>query len=203
MCARRQGSYCFGPLGSSAFWAGGRRLAATLRIASASARSWGLPDASFEARRSSAEIKFALKPVAGSIRPSFCKLSICVSSAEKKTSAGAPLEICSASTIDARNIGQNIDAVRIPPKTKETAAVGEVLRADTLERYAEPCQSRIGRFRVCGIGFYEYVHVLRKPGLRVKDNREASDHEVFNAMGMEGGQKVFVVLVHPARSPNP
>ncbi len=46
------------------------------------------------------------------------------------------------------------------------------------------------------------VKVFSKPRLRVIDNREASDNKVFNAMGLEGGQKVFVVLVHPAQSPN-
>ena len=37
--------------------------------------------------------------------------------------------------------------------------------------------------------------------LRVIDHREAADNEVFNATGLEGGQKVFIVLVHPDRSP--
>jgi hypothetical protein len=32
------------------------------------------------------------------------------------------------------------------------------------------------------------------------DDCKAAYDEVFNAMGLEGGQKVFVVLVHQARS---
>jgi hypothetical protein len=32
--------------------------------------------------------------------------------------------------------------------------------------------------------------------MNVIDNRKAADNEVFNAMGVESGQKVFVVLVH-------
>jgi hypothetical protein len=37
----------------------------------------------------------------------------------------------------------------------------------------------------------------------VKDDRVTADNQVSNAMGMEGGQKVFVILVHPVPSPNP
>jgi hypothetical protein len=36
----------------------------------------------------------------------------------------------------------------------------------------------------------------------VKDNGVSPHDEVSNAMGMEGGQKVVVVLVHPVPSPN-
>jgi hypothetical protein len=36
----------------------------------------------------------------------------------------------------------------------------------------------------------------------MQDNRVTPDNEVFNAMGMEDGQKVFVVLEHPAPPPN-
>jgi hypothetical protein len=36
----------------------------------------------------------------------------------------------------------------------------------------------------------------------MKDSGVASGNQVFNAMGMEGGQKVFVVLEHPAPSPS-
>jgi hypothetical protein len=53
------------------------------------------------------------------------------------------------------------------------------------------------------IRFYEKVDVLRKARLRVMDNRKAAHNQVFNAMGLEGGQKVFVVLVHQARSSIP
>ena len=57
-------------------------------------------------------------------------------------------------------------------KTKEAAAVGEVLRAHTLERCAELGKRGIGRLRIRRIGLYEEVHIIRKAGLRMKDNRE-------------------------------
>jgi hypothetical protein len=47
--------------------------------------------------------------------------------------------------------------------------------------------------------FAEVLNVGKVARLRVIDHREAAYNEVFNAMGLEGGQKVFVVLVHPAR----
>jgi hypothetical protein len=50
--------------------------------------------------------------------------------------------------------------------------------------------------------FYEKVDVLGEAGLGVKDDGVPTDNQVFNAMGMEGGQMVFVVLVHPAPTPN-
>ena len=51
---------------------------------------------------------------------------------------------------------------------------------------------------LAGVGSYEKIDVLGKAGLRMQDDGVAFDNEVLNAMGMEGGQKVFVVLVHPA-----
>ena len=56
---------------------------------------------------------------------------------------------------------------------------------------------------VFGVRFYEKVHVVRKARLRVMDNRKAAHNKVFNATGPEGGQKVFVVLVHQAQSSIP
>ena len=88
--------------------------------------------------------------------------------------------------------------MRIASKTKETAALREVFRADASERCAEIGEGGIRRLRVREVGFDEKVDVLRKAGLSVKDDGVSSDDEVFNTMGMEGGQKVFVVLVHPA-----
>ena len=60
----------------------------------------------------------------------------------------------------------------------------------------------IGRFRIGRGSANEKVQILRKPGLCVVDNREANNYQVFNAMGVEGGQKVFVVFVHPVLSSN-
>jgi hypothetical protein len=36
----------------------------------------------------------------------------------------------------------------------------------------------------------------------VKDDSVEANNRILNAMGMEGGQKVFVVLLHPAPFPN-
>jgi hypothetical protein len=104
--------------------------------------------------------------------------------------------------INARQVGENIEASRIAPKTKEAAAIGEFLRANAFERCAKRGKRRIGCLCVCRVCFYENVDVLRKARLRVKDDSVPADNQVSNAMGMEGGQKVFVVLVHRVLSPN-
>jgi hypothetical protein len=53
------------------------------------------------------------------------------------------------------------------------------------------------------VRFYENIDVLREARLCVKDDGITANNQVSNAMGMEGGQKVFVILEHPAPSPNP
>jgi hypothetical protein len=60
----------------------------------------------------------------------------------------------------------------------------------------------IGCLCVRQVCLYEKVDVLRKAGLRVKNDSVTANNQIPNAMGMEGGQKVFVVLVHPVLSPN-
>src|ERR1035441_10235689 len=99
-------------------------------------------------------------------------------------------------------VQENIEASRIASKTKEAAPIGEFLRADAFERCAKRGKRRIGRLCVRHVCFYENVDVLRKAGLRVKNDSVTANNQVSNAMGMEGGQKVFVVLVHPVLSPN-
>lgn len=54
---------------------------------------------------------------------------------------------------DAGNIGKDIEAFRLTSKTKETAAVGEVLGAAILERCAELGKRGPGGFRVRGAAF--------------------------------------------------
>jgi hypothetical protein len=56
-----------------------------------------------------------------------------------------------------------------------------------------PSSRKFRGYEVVG-GFYEKVDVPRKAGLRVIDNGIASDNEVSNAMGMEGGQKGLCIL---------
>jgi hypothetical protein len=98
-------------------------------------------------------------------------------------------------------VQENIEASRIASKTKEAAPIGKFLRADAFERCAKRGKRRIGRLCVRHVCFYENVDVLRKAGLRVKNDSVTANNQVSNAMGMEGGQKVFVVLVHPVLSP--
>jgi hypothetical protein len=69
---------------------------------------------------------------------------------------------------------------------------------NTLERRAELGKSIIRGLRIREVGFYKDVDVLREARLRVKNDCVTSNNQISNAMGMEGGQKVFVVLVHPA-----
>jgi hypothetical protein len=92
--------------------------------------------------------------------------------------------------------------VRLASKSKEAAAVCEVFGADVLQRRTELGTGGIHRLRIGRINFYEKIEIVGKAWLRVKDDSVASHNEVLNAMGMEGGQKVFVILEHPAPSPN-
>ena len=104
--------------------------------------------------------------------------------------------------INTRKVGENIEASRIASKTKEAAAVCKFLRTDAFKRGAELDKGRLGCLRVYQVCFYEKIDVLGKTRLRVKGDGVTANNQVSNAMGMEGGQKVFVVLVHPAPSPS-
>lgn len=63
-----------------------------------------------------------------------------------------------------------------------------------------PSQNRgrgcwVGRQSLSGRGqIYEKIEVFGKAQLRVKNNRIARRRSKSNAMGLEGGQKVFVVV---------
>ena len=165
------------------FFASGRWLSAVLRMASTSARSCGRPEASFATIRSSRDMKQTFSPLAWSITVS---------------NTTFPSHV----KIDARNIGKHIKTARIPPETEETAAVLEVFRANALNRRAKFSQRSIDRSSVGMVRFYENIDVLREARLCVKDDGITANNQVSNAMGMEGGQKVFVILEHPAPSPN-
>ena len=104
--------------------------------------------------------------------------------------------------INAGEIGENIETSRVASKTKEAVSIFEFLWTNALNRHSKLCKSGICRLSISGVRFYEEIEVLCKSGLRVKDYRVTANDQVPNAMGMEGGQKVFVVLVHPAESPN-
>ena len=66
--------------------------------------------------------------------------------------------------INARQVGENIEATRIASKTKEAAAIGEFLRADAFERCAKRGKRRIGCLCIRLVCFYENVDVPRKAG---------------------------------------
>jgi len=104
--------------------------------------------------------------------------------------------------IDAGNIRENIDSMRILSETEETAPLGEVLRSKIPEGRAERGERGVRGLCVGGVRFDEKVDVPGEAGLCVKDDRVSPDNQVSNAMGMECGQKVFVILDHPVRSPN-
>ncbi len=95
-------------------------------------------------------------------------------------------------------LGKNIEAMRVNPKAKAATAVREVFRAHPLKWSPETRKRSKRRRRILGVRLDEKVQILRKTGLRMKNYREASYDEVLNSMDMEGGQKVFVILVHPA-----
>src|ERR1035438_475786 len=103
--------------------------------------------------------------------------------------------------IDARQAGDNVEASRIASKAKEAAGIGEFLRANAFQRCAERGKRGVGCPGVRRVRSNEKVDVLGKAGLRVKDDSVSANNQVSNAMGMEGGQKVFVILVHLAASP--
>lgn len=70
--------------------------------------------------------------------------------------------------IDARKVGENIEASRIASKTKEAAAVCEFLRPNALQRDAilgKRCAACLRVRRVC---FYEKIDFPGKTWLRVK-----------------------------------
>jgi hypothetical protein len=98
--------------------------------------------------------------------------------------------------------GEDIKAFRVASKTEETSRDSEIVRAYVLQCRAKIGESGIGRSGVARIGFYKKIEVFGKTRLRMKDDGVTAHDEVFNSMGMEGGQKVFVVLVHPVRFSN-
>lgn len=105
--------------------------------------------------------------------------------------------------INTRDMRQNIDTPWLLTETEETTPIREVLWANASQRHAKLGERRIGRVCVSRVGLYEEVDVFGEAGLGMEDDRETADDQVLNAMGMEGGQKVFVILVHPAASLNP
>lgn len=105
--------------------------------------------------------------------------------------------------INTRDMRQNIDTPSLRSETEETTPIREVLWANASQRHAKLGERRMGRVCVSRVGLYEEVDVFGEAGLGMEDDRETADYQVLNAMGMEGGQKVFVILVHPAASPNP
>ena len=69
---------------------------------------------------------------------------------------------------------------------------------DIVERCTELGKCGICRLGVREIGFYKQIDVFRSARLRMKRDGISAHDQVFNAMGMERAQKVFVVLEHSA-----
>jgi hypothetical protein len=67
--------------------------------------------------------------------------------------------------LDAGNGRQNIEAFRVAAKPEKAVGVGEVFRADALERCAKLGKCGISRLRVVGLRFDEQIHVPRKARL--------------------------------------
>jgi len=94
-------------------------------------------------------------------------------------------------TIDA---GENIDRDRLPPKADEFLGIRKVVNGNVGEGSTEAGQRRIGRLRVLRVRLDEQIEVFGRAGLRVKRNRVAVDHEIFNAVGVEDRQEFFEVV---------
>jgi len=152
-------------------------------MASTSARSCGRPDANFEAMRSSAEMKFAFKPRAGSTT-----VSTRLAHAASKSTPGMSGRIPTPR-------GSRPNRRKLLRSMKSSGRTPWSVAPNSASAACVACA-------LAGVRFYEEVEVIREARLRVKDNGVASHNEVLNAMGMECGQKVFVVLEHPAPSPN-
>ena len=101
-----------------------------------------------------------------------------------------------------RNVRQDVEALRVAPETEKGVVVCKIVGANALEWCAELGKRSIGCIRVFRVCFYEKINVLCIAGLRMINHRVTPNDQIPNAMGMEGGQKVFVVLVHRVPSPS-
>ena len=91
----------------------------------------------------------------------------------------------------------NINRKRIASEADEAAGVGKVFDTDIFNGSAKGGERRVHRLGVGRIRFYEYVQILGGAGLGVKRDGITTDDKVLNAVGVEGGQEVLEVLVHP------
>jgi hypothetical protein len=69
--------------------------------------------------------------------------------------------------------------------------------------FKKPLQSLCGGLSLSSEAAMRHVAQVILNVSRKGRGWDKAHHEVFNAMGLEGGQKVFVVLVHQARSSIP
>src|SRR5208337_3930657 len=99
--------------------------------------------------------------------------------------------------INSRNVATNINGDRLPSEGDKAAPVSKVFHADIFNGSTEGGKRGIDRLGVGWVCFYKQVQILRGAGLGVERYGIASDDKVFNAVGVEGGQEVLEVLVHP------
>ncbi len=152
-------------------------------MASTSAKSCRLPEASLADMRSSRERKFAVVPVAWSITSSTRR-----SHAVSKSTPGI-VERMSTAT-GSRPIRKN------EPFSAKSAGV--------MPSSGDPncVQSRVDRSRVVGVRLHQNVDILRRPWLCGDRNRAGSDDEILNAVCVQHGQEFFEVWVHPSPRPS-
>ena len=105
--------------------------------------------------------------------------------------------------VDARQIRQDVKPMRVVTEPEKVSAIGEILGLYSFERSTKFCQGGTDRVRVLRVRLDEQIDVLREAGLCMIDNGIPADDQVPNAMGIEGGQKVFVILEHPVPSSSP
>jgi hypothetical protein len=141
------------------------------------------PAATLDATRSAAEIEFAVSSLCGSTIPS-TRLS---QAASKSTPSmvGSISMACGSFPNRKKIFGLESSSTWIFSSGAPKAA-----------------SAAYAAFAFSGSAFMKRS-IPGKAGLRVKDYRIAANDQVLNAVRVEGGQKVFVVLVYPAPSSNP
>ncbi len=98
--------------------------------------------------------------------------------------------------IDTEDVGKNIEAFRVTSKRKKLLRPAK--SSGRMPSSGAP-NSASAAYVDCALAGSAFMKVLRKARLRVKMTAKPSHNEVFNPIGRR--LKVFVVLIHPARSP--
>ena len=108
----------------------------------------------------------------------------------------APLPNCLE--INSRKIGKDVDGLRLVAESKKGTALDELLGVNPFKWSAKLGQRAVYRSTVGQIGPDKQVNVFGKSRLGVVSDSVSADDQIPNAMGLEGGQEVFVILEHAA-----